>query len=54
MPRYHHQYLPDKIMTEPNAIAPATASALQAMGYALAPSATNTVENPATNRSWTT
>jgi gamma-glutamyltranspeptidase/glutathione hydrolase len=41
MPRYHHQYLPDRISTEPGALSPATATALQAMGYELAPSATN-------------
>jgi gamma-glutamyltranspeptidase/glutathione hydrolase len=41
MPRYHHQYLPDSISTEPGAISPATATALQAMGHQLNPSATN-------------
>jgi gamma-glutamyltranspeptidase/glutathione hydrolase len=40
MPRYHHQYLPDRIATEPGALSPATATALQSMGYELAPSAT--------------
>ena len=41
MPRYHHQYLPDKIITEPKAISPGAEKALEAMGYAFAPSATN-------------
>jgi len=41
MPRYHHQYLPDRISTEPGAISPAAAKALAAMGYEISPSATN-------------
>jgi gamma-glutamyltranspeptidase/glutathione hydrolase len=41
MPRYHHQYLPDRISTEPNAISESAATALQAMGHELAPSAEN-------------
>jgi len=39
MPRYHHQYLPDQISTEPGALSPATVTTLQAMGYTIAPSA---------------
>jgi gamma-glutamyltranspeptidase/glutathione hydrolase len=41
MPRYHHQYLPDKIITEPNAISPTATKALEAMGHAFSPSASN-------------
>ena len=41
MPRYHHQYLPDRIVTEPGAVSPAATTALQAMGYEFSPSATN-------------
>ncbi|MGH8109267.1 MAG: gamma-glutamyltransferase [Arenimonas sp.] len=33
LPRYHHQYLPDTIFMEPNAITPESVIALQAMGY---------------------
>jgi gamma-glutamyltranspeptidase/glutathione hydrolase len=33
MPRFHHQYLPDTIFTEPGALKPETMSALRAMGY---------------------
>lgn len=33
MPRFHHQYLPDRISAEPGAIAPDTQKALEAMGY---------------------
>lgn len=35
MPRYHHQYLPDHIEYEKNALDGASRQALQAMGYAL-------------------
>jgi gamma-glutamyltranspeptidase/glutathione hydrolase len=41
MPRYHHQYLPDNILTEPGAISPAATKSLEAMGYVFSPSATN-------------
>jgi gamma-glutamyltranspeptidase/glutathione hydrolase len=33
MPRYHHQYLPDRIFAEPGAISPDTQKALEGMGY---------------------
>ncbi len=33
LPRYHHQYLPDTIFMEPNAVTPESAIALEAMGY---------------------
>ena len=33
MPRYHHQYLPDTIFTEPNALMPDTLKTLEAMGH---------------------
>ena len=32
-PRFHHQWLPDVLSTEKDALAPATVSALEAMGY---------------------
>jgi len=32
-PRFHHQWLPDDIEVEPNAVAPATRTALRALGY---------------------
>ena len=35
MPRYHHQYLPDHVEHEKNALDEASRQALQAMGYAL-------------------
>jgi gamma-glutamyltranspeptidase/glutathione hydrolase len=35
MPRYHHQFLPDKVFAEPGAFSAETASRLQAMGYTL-------------------
>ena len=38
MPRFHHQYLPDRIVFEPGAFSPATLTALEAMGHALQPS----------------
>lgn len=34
-PRYHYQAVPDTLMHEPGAFSPATARALEAMGYAL-------------------
>ena len=37
MPRYHHQYLPDTISTEPGALSPAAVAALQAMGHVVVP-----------------
>ncbi len=33
LPRFHHQYLPDTIFTEPNALTPETLKALEAMGH---------------------
>ena len=33
MPRFHHQYLPDRISAEPGAFSADTAKALEAMGY---------------------
>jgi gamma-glutamyltranspeptidase/glutathione hydrolase len=41
MPRYHHQYLPDRISTEPGAVSAEATKALEAMGYEFAPSASN-------------
>ena len=35
MPRYHHQFLPDKVFAEPGAFSAETATKLQAMGYTL-------------------
>jgi gamma-glutamyltranspeptidase/glutathione hydrolase len=37
-PRYHHQYLPDRIYYEPDAIDPATRKRLEAMGHSLSES----------------
>jgi gamma-glutamyltranspeptidase/glutathione hydrolase len=39
MPRYHHQYLPDSISTEPGALSPQAVEALQSMGHAINASA---------------
>lgn len=33
LPRYHHQYLPDKVSAEPDAFSPADVTALEAMGH---------------------
>ncbi|MGA9572959.1 MAG: gamma-glutamyltransferase [Lysobacterales bacterium] len=33
LPRYHHQYLPDKIIAEPDAFSAEEVAALEAMGY---------------------
>jgi len=33
LPRFHHQYLPDEIFTEPNALTPETLKTLEAMGH---------------------
>ncbi len=33
LPRFHHQYLPDEIFTEPNALMPETVKTLEAMGH---------------------
>jgi len=33
LPRFHHQYLPDTIVMEPNALSPATLQKLAAMGH---------------------
>jgi gamma-glutamyltranspeptidase/glutathione hydrolase len=33
LPRYHHQYLPDRIDVEPGALSPATITALEQMGH---------------------
>jgi gamma-glutamyltranspeptidase/glutathione hydrolase len=33
LPRYHHQYLPDKIVAEPDAFTPEEVAALEAMGH---------------------
>ncbi|MGH8051643.1 MAG: gamma-glutamyltransferase [Arenimonas sp.] len=35
LPRFHHQYLPDVIFTEPDALTPETVKALEAMGHKL-------------------
>jgi gamma-glutamyltranspeptidase/glutathione hydrolase len=35
--RYHHQFLPDRVDVEQGAFDPATARALEGMGYALHP-----------------
>jgi gamma-glutamyltranspeptidase / glutathione hydrolase len=40
MPRYHHQYLPDRILAEPGAFSPEAAAKLQAMGYTIQQAAT--------------
>jgi len=37
LPRYHHQYLPDKLEVEPNALSGELRSALAAKGHAVAP-----------------
>lgn len=33
LPRYHHQYLPDKVFAEPEAFSPEDVTALEAMGH---------------------
>ena len=33
LPRYHHQYLPDKVFAEPDAFSPEDVTALEAMGH---------------------
>jgi len=33
LPRYHHQYLPDKVFAEPDAFTPEEVTALEAMGH---------------------
>ncbi len=40
VPRFHHQYLPDTIFMEPNAVAPETVTALEAMGHQINQSTT--------------
>jgi len=40
LPRFHHQYLPDTIFTEPDTLAPATVETLAKMGHTVTPSAT--------------
>ncbi|MDQ3229070.1 MAG: gamma-glutamyltransferase [Pseudomonadota bacterium] len=35
LPRYHHQWLPDRVQAERNAFTPQTVTALQAMGHTL-------------------
>jgi gamma-glutamyltranspeptidase / glutathione hydrolase len=35
LPRYHHQYLPDRVVFEPEAFTPGQAAALEARGHAL-------------------
>ncbi|MDQ3039826.1 MAG: gamma-glutamyltransferase, partial [Pseudomonadota bacterium] len=35
LPRYHHQWLPDVVQAERNALTPQVATALQAMGHTL-------------------
>ena len=40
LPRYHHQYLPDEIFMEPDALTPETVKTLEAMGHIVTPSAT--------------
>jgi gamma-glutamyltranspeptidase/glutathione hydrolase len=35
--RFHHQYLPDLLMFEPDTFSPALQKSLQAMGYQLMP-----------------
>jgi gamma-glutamyltranspeptidase/glutathione hydrolase len=37
IPRFHHQYLPDRISIEPGALSTETAKALEAMGHAVVP-----------------
>jgi gamma-glutamyltranspeptidase/glutathione hydrolase len=36
LPRYHHQYMPDKLSAEPNAFTAAEVTALEAMGHTVA------------------
>jgi gamma-glutamyltranspeptidase / glutathione hydrolase len=38
LPRYHHQFLPDHVVYEPEAFTPAEAAALEARGHVLQPS----------------
>jgi gamma-glutamyltranspeptidase / glutathione hydrolase len=38
LPRYHHQYLPDAIFTEPGALTPETIKILETMGHKVTPS----------------
>jgi gamma-glutamyltranspeptidase / glutathione hydrolase len=38
LPRYHHQFLPDAVVHEPEAFTPAEAAALEARGHVLQPS----------------
>ena len=38
LPRYHHQFLPDQVVHEPEAFTPAEAAALEARGHMLQPS----------------
>jgi gamma-glutamyltranspeptidase/glutathione hydrolase len=40
LPRFHHQYLPDEIFTEPDALTPDTIKMLEAMGHKVTPSKT--------------
>ncbi len=40
LPRFHHQYLPDEIFTEPDALTPDTIKILEAMGHKVTPSKT--------------
>jgi gamma-glutamyltranspeptidase/glutathione hydrolase len=35
LPRYHHQYLPDKVFAEPDAFTPEDVAALEAMGHSV-------------------
>ena len=37
LPRFHHQYLPDTIFMEPNALAPETIQMLNSMGHVVSP-----------------
>jgi len=37
IPRYHHQYRPDTIIEEPNALSTATIKSLETMGYTVTP-----------------
>ena len=41
--RYHHQYRPDTIIEEPNALSEATVKALEGMGYTITPNTSTTV-----------
>jgi gamma-glutamyltranspeptidase/glutathione hydrolase len=38
LPRFHHQFLPDRISLEPGALSPESMKALEGMGHELAPS----------------